>query len=189
MYCRCSLGAAAQNYLELFYNILDEMIQGMTQAPLTASLSHNFIVQMIPHHEAAIEMSRNILNYTENETLRDIASHIVSEQTKSIEAMRQALPCCELRVNCPGELCRYQRSMDRIQRVMFSRMQNACATDRLNCDFMWEMIPHHQGAVEMSALTLRCNICPELIPILEAILLSQKRGIRQMQALLRELGC
>lgn len=40
------------------------MIQGMTDDELDESISHNFIVQMIPHHKAAIEMSQNLLQYT-----------------------------------------------------------------------------------------------------------------------------
>ena len=53
-----------KRYLCRFYEILDKMIQGMTGAELTNSISHNFIVQMIPHHRAAIEMSKNLLLYT-----------------------------------------------------------------------------------------------------------------------------
>lgn len=37
-----------KRYLCRFYEILDKMIQGMTGAELTNSISHNFIVQMIP---------------------------------------------------------------------------------------------------------------------------------------------
>ncbi len=47
----------------------------MSNAKLTNSISHNFIVQMIPHHEAAIEMSENILKYTSNDSLQNIASN------------------------------------------------------------------------------------------------------------------
>ena len=52
---------SARNYLKEFYDILDEMIEEMTEVKLTDSISHNFIMQMIPHHMAAIEMSVNIL--------------------------------------------------------------------------------------------------------------------------------
>jgi uncharacterized protein (DUF305 family) len=189
MRCSCSFSADAEEYLQVYYNILDEMIRGMTEVCLTDSVSYNFIVQMIPHHEAAIRMSENILSYTTNETLRDIASGIITEQTQSIEDMRRAMACCETYRNGQECLCSFQNEIDRILHVMFDRMQHACATNRLNCDFMWEMIPHHQGAIQMSALTLRYDICPDLIPILEAILVSQKRGVRRMRELLCELGC
>ncbi|MDE5679068.1 MAG: DUF305 domain-containing protein, partial [Lachnospiraceae bacterium] len=87
----CRLSNVTKNYLSRFHCILDEMIQGMTTAKLTDSISHNFIVQMIPHHRAAIEMSDNILRYTTNIPLQDIAASIVSEQTKSIANMEEVL--------------------------------------------------------------------------------------------------
>lgn len=61
MYTYNNLSNATINYLNYFYEILDEMIYGMTSAKPTESISHTFIVQMIPHHLAAIRMSRKFL--------------------------------------------------------------------------------------------------------------------------------
>ncbi len=180
---------AAKNYLTDYYTILDNMIQGMTNAKLTDSISYNFIVQMIPHHRAAIEMSRNILKYTDNKPLETIASDIISEQTKSIENMRDIQNLCKEFQNPEQDLRVYQHRMNEIMQNMFSKMNNARSTCRLNCDFMWEMIPHHMGAVEMSETTLQYSICPKLKPILHAIIISQQRGIIQMQRLLSSIGC
>ena len=77
-----------KNYLSRFYDILECMKEGMTNAQLNDSISHNFIVQMIPHHEAAIQMSQNLLQYTTFIPLQNIALGIISEQTQSIENMR-----------------------------------------------------------------------------------------------------
>ena len=54
-----------KEYLNTFYCILDQMVREMTTANLTESISNNFIVQMIPHHQAAIRMSENLLKYTD----------------------------------------------------------------------------------------------------------------------------
>ena len=88
MNCSYRLSNVTQDYLAEFEYILDEMIRGMTEAPFTCSISYNFIVQMIPHHMAAIEMSHNILKYTTNIQVQDIASNIITSQTKSINNMR-----------------------------------------------------------------------------------------------------
>ena len=87
MSCIQQFSDVTKNYLCRFYKILDEMIEGMTNAELTSSLSHNFIVQMIPHHRAAIEMSENLLQFTTFVPLQHIAQNIINEQTKSIENM------------------------------------------------------------------------------------------------------
>ncbi len=57
MYREKRLSNVTENYLSEFYCILDRMIESITEAELTDSISHNFIVQMIPHHRAAIGMS------------------------------------------------------------------------------------------------------------------------------------
>lgn len=51
----CKFEENTKCYLVRFYEILEEMIRSMGAAELTDSLSHNFIVQMIPHHMAAVD--------------------------------------------------------------------------------------------------------------------------------------
>ncbi len=183
------LTAETKNYLTQFYCILDTMIKEMTEAELTDSISYNFIVQMIPHHRAAIEMSHNLLQYSNWEPLRAIAARIIKEQTQSIKNMQEILSASQNDCNSEQDLCLYQRKMNQIMETMFSHMDRARATNQINADFMWEMIPHHMGAVEMSRNTLQYTINPALYPILEAIITSQERGIRQMEQLLRRLKC
>lgn len=180
----CMLSDVAKQYLCRFYEILDEMAAGMDGAELTDSVSHNFIVQMIPHHRAAIEMSRSILQYTTFVPLQKLASNIIAEQTRSIESMEAVLDCCDALKNTPQELSLYERRFRQITRTMFSNMGDARAGNNINADFMREMIPHHRGAIRMSENALRFSICPELKPILRAIIRSQQRGVREMETLL-----
>lgn len=174
-----------KHYLCRFDQILTEMISGMTGVELTDSISHNFIVQMIPHHKAAIEMSENILNYTTCLPLQNIASNIIVEQTKSIENMQTILCECGELLNSSQDVCIYQKRVQQIMQNMFTKMSNACADNNINANFMREMIPHHKGAIQMSENALHYEICPELVPILQAIISSQRRGVREMEGLLR----
>ncbi len=174
-----------KNYLVRFYEILEEMVRGMTGAELSNSISHNFIVQMIPHHRAAIEMSQNILQYTTLVPLQEIASNIITEQTQSIRQMEAALNSCSKVCNTEQDLSLYQRQSERMIQRMFSRMRDACSTNDINANFMREMIPHHEGAIQMSKNALCFPICPELEPILQAIIISQQAGVQKMERLLR----
>lgn len=183
------LSNVTKDYLSVYHCILDEMIAGMTGAEETDSISYDFIVQMIPHHRAAIEMSHNILKYTTNIPIQEIAEGIIAEQTKSIENMRRIQSICAGRSNPQQDLTLYRRKNSQILQTMFMEMRNARTTNEINCDFMWEMIPHHMGAVRMARNAMQFSICPELKPILEAIITSQERGIAEMQALLRTLNC
>lgn len=182
---RRTFSNVTKRYLSRFDEILDEMIQGMTDAPLTDSISHNFIVQMIPHHRAAIEMSRNLLQYTTFVPLQNIACRIIEEQTRSIAQMEAALDQCSELENTEQERSLYRRRTEQIMQGMFARMKNACSVNDINISFMREMIPHHQGAIQMSENALRFPICPQLDPILQAIIVSQRKGVREMEQLLR----
>lgn len=178
-----------EKYLDTFNCILNRMIEGMTCAELTNSISHNFIVQMIPHHRAAIEMSKNILQYTTNLTIEEIAENIICEQTRSIADMEAILSCCGNMSNSRERVCRYQSQIEPVFNSMFNRMRTAKATNDINCCFLREMLPHHEGAVAFSEITLRQNICPQLVPILNSIITSQKRGICQMERLVETMCC
>ncbi len=182
--------SVTKDYLCRFYEILDEMIRGMTGAELTGSISHDFIVTMIPHHRAAIEMSRNLLQYTTFVPLQNIAAGIVESQTRSIADMEAVLGKCAGMPDSVRDYGLYQRQYQRITGRMFDCMRDAPATNDINADFMREMIPHHEGAIRLSENALRFPICPELVPILRAIITSQKRGVCEMRRLLRGLrGC
>ena len=181
----CVLSNVTKQYLCRYYEILDEMIAGMETAELTDSISHNFIEQMIPHHRAAIEMSHNLLQYTTFVPLQNIALHIVSSQTESIHNMEEALCCCSKVENTAQERELYERCLRQITQTMFSSMGSARTGNCINANFIREMVPHHKGAIRMSKNALRFPICPELKPILEAIIKSQQEGVKQMEALLR----
>lgn len=180
----CKLTKDTKNYLTTFYCILDTMIKKMTEAELSDSISYNFIVQMIPHHRAAIEMSQNLLLYTTWEPLIKIAAQIIAEQTKSIENMMAILEPSLKKSNEKTDVCLYQRRTSQILDTMFFDMDTAHFSNEINADFIREMIPHHEGAVQMARNALQFHIDPDLSPILKAIITSQERGIRQMRQLL-----
>lgn len=184
-----NLDCRTQTYLEEYYCILKQMMEKMTSVQLTCSISYNFIVQMIPHHRAAILMSCNVLKYTKNTALQEIAFTIIREQTKSIENMKNILACCQKQINTEDCLYQYQSQIDAIMRIMFSKMSEACASNNIDENFIREMIPHHEGAIAMANTTLQYDICPELRPILKAIVTSQTRGVHELQRVLQTLQC
>lgn len=186
---RTILDCDAKEYVNAYACILEKMICGMLGANLGESISANFIRQMIPHHRGAIEMAKNILCYTDNCKLQAIAKNIIEEQTRSIDNMQNALCCCVEVSNSCSDLCEFQCRMNTIMKNMFEEMNCAGVDNNTDCDFIREMIPHHMGAVKMSETALCYCICDELKPILEAIILSQERGIAQMEELSNCLGC
>lgn len=175
---------ATNRYLDCFNEILENMICQMTSARLTHSISYNFMVQMIPHHRAAIEMSNNLLQYTTCIPLQNIALGIIKEQTESIKNMEDILQPCSKLSNSSQSLIHYKQRTNAILEQMFHGMKSACSDNDINISFMREMIPHHKGAIAMAKNTLNYCICPALKPILRSIITSQEKGVCEMEKLL-----
>lgn len=186
---QCRFTEATKAYLIQFYAILDEMIRGIEQAQLTDSISHNFIVQMIPHHQAAIKMSKNILQYTDCAPLQHIAQTIITQQTQSIQDMLDAKCRCSTLCSSKTDRCLYQRHFQQIVNTMFTDMNTACSDNNISNNFLREMIPHHIGAIRMSENALRYCICPQLQPILSAIISSQRQEVQEMEQFLKDSTC
>ena len=178
-----------QSYLDEYHCILNQMINKMTSVELSCSISYNFMVQMIPHHRAAILMSCNLLKYTKNEALQNIAFNIIKEQTRSIENMRRILCDCQNQTNSQEQLYDYQNRLDIIVGTMFTKMAEPSCSNDIDVNFINEMIPHHEGAIAMAKTTLDYPICSELKTILQAIITSQSNGVRQLKTVLEDITC
>ncbi len=181
------LSNVSKDYLVQYVTILEKMKKGMMEVVATNSLSHDFILQMIPHHEAAIEMSHNLLHYTTDIALQDIGLNIIKEQTESIASMTAILQSCTQQVNSKEELLLYQEQFLQITNIMFHDMTYASAVNNINVDFIGEMIPHHRGAIDMCKNLLRFPICNALIPIATSIITAQEKGIQELEAIYNRL--
>lgn len=183
----CLLSEDSKAYLCCFYQLLDEMIQGMTTACLSKSISHNFIVQMTPHHRAAIQMSNNILRFSESQMVRRTAQRIIDEHTQRISQMEEAMAACNQLTNPHTDLRLYQRRMDLIYRDMYAQMGSVLEGNARSAIFMRQMLPHCQGAVRMAETALKYDVSTELVPILRSIVSQQRRNMVQMRSLLSRM--
>jgi uncharacterized protein (DUF305 family) len=67
-----------------------EMMVDMAIEP-TGDVDRDFLAMMIPHHQGAVDMANEELEYGHNEQIRKLAQEIVSEQQHQIKVMRGAL--------------------------------------------------------------------------------------------------
>lgn len=171
------------SYLEAYYDILNDMKQEMTSARQTTSISRDFITQMIPHHRAAVEMCGNVLRYTVSEPVKTLAQTIIRQQTRGIAEMRDILCPCGTFCNSCQDVCCYQRRNMQVLNTMFSAMAHVSGVG-VEQNFLREMIPHHEGAVQMSENALDFCICQPLRSILRNIITTQEQEIGEMRQLL-----
>ena len=66
-------------------------MKAMNETKLHNRIDYDFLSSMIPHHQGAIDASKQILQYTQNEQIKTIAKHIIQTQEKEIETFKTIL--------------------------------------------------------------------------------------------------
>ncbi len=79
------------NYRIRYFSIVHKMINRMNTAPKCNNINLNFVNEMIPHHEGAIAMCKNLLKYNINPKLDYVAKSIIQEQSEGILQLKSVL--------------------------------------------------------------------------------------------------
>lgn len=82
---------AAVGFAARMHEDMARMFREMGAAPMTGNPDVDFMAMMIPHHEGAVDMARNVLIYGRDPLVRSLAEEIISGQQVEIMAMRQRL--------------------------------------------------------------------------------------------------
>lgn len=188
MNCNCPISNVTTSYIDEYQCIKNTMIEEMSSVTADMSISSDFIARMIPHHMAAINMCQNLLQYTTDIPLQNMALAIITEQEKGISNMTAIANQCKSCTNSDADVSEYSCKIRRIMQTMFTDMTSARTTNNINADFMREMIPHHMGAVKMCGAALSYNICSGLRPILESVISTQEKEIREMKCMLSRIS-
>ena len=79
------------NYTVKYLTIVNQMINRMGHSPRCRNINLNFVNEMIPHHEGAISMCENLLEYNINPKLAVVAKSIIKEQSEGVTELKSVL--------------------------------------------------------------------------------------------------
>ena len=138
---------------------------------MRVSSEFNYLAQMIPHHQEAIDTAQVILARTSRPEMRQFAQNIIQVQTAEIAQMKNWLNQWYPGRNISVSYVPMMRDLSQLQ------------GDALDQTFLQDMIKHHMGAVMMSQMLLNHNLVKHqaVRPFAENIATSQRREIQQMQ--------
>ena len=68
-----------------------KMMEAMHASGYTGNADIDFLAMMIPHHEGAVEMARQVLIHGRDPHTRRLAEDIIASQTIEIEGMKRRL--------------------------------------------------------------------------------------------------
>lgn len=87
----CGYISAASSYQQEYGYIMETMHKEMTQVGLVRDDKINFLKQMIPHHQGAIDMAEAIIKCTDDRRIVNIARGIITEQRNEIAIMENMI--------------------------------------------------------------------------------------------------
>jgi uncharacterized protein (DUF305 family) len=191
--------SAEAGYLQQNTTAMNKMMADMSIKP-TGDVDHDFVATMQPHHQGAIDMAQSELTFGHNEQLTRIAQGIIVEQLQEIAAMRVAIgesaspswvtgpvsagANAARRGNIAAEAS-YVSQNNLAMNKMMADMAVAPTGD-VDHDFVAMMVPHHQGAIDMSQLELRYGHNAQLQEVAQEIIVDQIQEISMMRIALDE---
>ena len=182
------LSDEAKRYLCCYYQILDGMIQGVSAAKLTQSISQNYIVQLLPYHRAAIRLCRNLLEVSNDSSLRRLAQRVAAQEAQTVDELEAELSNAAQLTSPQMDLRLFQRRADLIFREMYAQMGAAPEGNQPDILFLRQMILQRQGGIRVARTALRYEVSTGLAPILRFVIDTQSREMGQMRALLNQRG-
>lgn len=142
------------------------------------NIDQHFIVQMIPHHEGAIEMARIALERSKRPEIISLANGIIEAQEKENAEMRAWYQ--EWFGSAPpsgGMGPMHMGGMEGDVNVL--REVSVTEFDR---EFIEQMIPHHEMAIMMANMLASATERDEMKQLADNILTSQSREIEMMHS-------
>ena len=76
-------------YLTKYERIVTEMMDELSETDCEENVDKAFVLQMIVHHKGTIKIAQNILAYTPNVMVQEIAGKIIDRQSKEIKQMEK----------------------------------------------------------------------------------------------------
>ena len=153
----------------------------MESSPGAAGAPHvlQFIDTMIAHHQGAIDMAQLVNTRTNRDEMKKLAQNIIDEQRREISDMQawrinwfgDAKPA--LNMDFPG-MKTGMAGMDYLK-------LDGLKANEFDVEFIKQMIPHHEGAIEMARALKAEDRYAELGAMAEAVIKTQSAEIEQMK--------
>lgn len=173
--------------------IVDSMHMPMMNTDFIQSgnVDQDFIANMIPHHQGAIDSAKMILNYSNNKQVRTIAQNIITSQEKEIAEFNTLLSENNL-INTQISNEDYTKFIADEKYIMNDMMNKMIAVTKTrdlktaDYTFILAMKYHHEGAINASKQILTYTDDPVVKKIAQKIITEQNKEIQEFDKLIEQ---
>jgi uncharacterized protein (DUF305 family) len=170
------------SHRNIYLKMMDTMMIQMEGTSDSTSIESNFLLQMTPHHKAAVAMADYEIQFGSNFVTLQLAKSIRAEQENEIQLMqiwiKQSHDMNHLSI-LPEE---YRISMTQSMNQMMINMPADGQLSSIDQAFLRVMMPHHQAAVDMARIIISYSADKEIALFAQHIISSQEVEIEQMMA-------
>ena len=150
---------------------MDGMNHSMMDHGSMVTSEEGFVVNMIPHHQEAVDTARLVVAKGESAELKKLAQAIITAQEKEIAMMQKWSKDWNYSTVTPT----YQNMMGDGTKL---------SGKALDTWFLQGMIMHHMGAVQMAQSVLRLDARKEVSDFAQEVIRVQSSEISQMKLML-----
>lgn len=184
----------AKQHSQIKDSISDQILSSMHKPMMDTSfvesknIEKDFLANMIPHHQGAINSSKLLLEYSSDKKLKEIAQNIIKAQEKEIIEFKEILDkkaYKETKIS-KKDYENFVKDEKDIMKKMMHSMHMVKASKNIEKDFMQAMIHHHQGAVDLSKQILSLSKDDKIRQIAQNIIEKQEKEIQDFKTLLEK---
>ncbi len=157
--------------------LMDGMMTKMHQQKSTGNNDIDYANMMLQHHQAAVDMANLQLSKGKDDSLKNFSRQVITAQQKEIAFMAEFISRSNTAKS--KDAAAFKTAMDA---SMQSMMDAATPVyNNIDKDFVAQMIPHHQSAVDMAKAYLKYGTYEGLIKMSNDIISSQSREIEWLK--------
>lgn len=128
---------------------------------------YSFVINMIPHHQEAIEASKIVLARTQNSELKSFATKVISAQTKELTQLKEWYR--------KSQGTPYRSEDSTYAPMMPNLTENGISNLEVDSRYISGMIAHHDGAIQMARAIIGVTKNSEIKTLANAIIITQTK--------------
>lgn len=152
----------SKEYLNTYYDIIDQMSKAINGCEIGKSIGGLYINQITPLLQASIDLNNNILKYTTNTDIENFAKNMTFDRNNEIQKLSEITETCACVCNSERDVKLYMRKFNEVNGNMMQRLNSAPATNNLDMLYLTTMTTLLEGGIGFSKNVLAYNICPDL---------------------------
>ena len=171
-----------RTYTDTYRRIVEDMLHAVPAAAVGDSIAADYIARMIPCHLAAVRMADNLLRFTEDAGLRNLAASTAARENTAMKALRCLEQHCRQQKNTPEAVAAYRQQAERLRRTAAYTLQHLPAfADSPDALYRRQMAALYRGTVGLSALAVRQPIDARLRAAAEITLTEQRQTLFRLE--------